>query len=339
MVTIHEVAARAGVSTATVSRALNGKSSVDPALAERVRKAARELGYQRNALARGLRRRKTAQWALVIADIQNPFFTAMARGVEDVAQAAGYSLLLCNSDEDRVKERQYLDVAVQDRVAGVILAPTSTETDTSLLVEHEIPVVAIDRPLRHARADTVLVGSREGARAATEHLLASGYQRPGCVTGPAGVQTADERLAGYYDALAAAGVTRPADDDADPWVRRCDFKVAGAHAAGGTLLDGPDRPDALFVASGLMVLGVLQAMRERGLRAGRDVGVVAFDDTPWTQLLDPPLSVIAQPVREVGRAAARLLLDRLRNGQEDRPARTVTLGTRLVVRDSSRRAS
>ena len=338
MVTIHEVAARAGVSTATVSRALNGKSSVDPALAERVREAARELGYQRNALARGLRRRKTAQWALVIADIENPFFTAMARGVEDVAQAAGYSVLLCNSDENRAKERQYLDVAVQDRVAGVILAPTSTETDASLLAEHEIPVVAIDRPLRHTPADTVLVGSREGARTAAEHLLASGYRRLGCVTGPAGVQTADERLAGYYDALAVAGLPRPGPGEDDPRVRRCDFKVAGARAAGAALLDGPDRPDALFVASGLMVLGVLQAMRERGLRAGRDVGLVAFDDTPWTPLLDPPLSVIAQPAREVGRVAARLLLDRLRSGQEKRPARTVTLGTELVVRASSRRA-
>ncbi|HEX2129995.1 MAG TPA: LacI family DNA-binding transcriptional regulator, partial [Actinophytocola sp.] len=147
MATISDVASLAGVSTATVSRALNGKSTVDPELAARVLAAARELGYQPNGPARNLRRQEAAVIALIISDVENPFFTAIARGVEDVAHTVGYSVVLCNADENTDKERRYVDVAIQERVAGVIMSPTSTATNVDLLINRGTPLVAVDRPL------------------------------------------------------------------------------------------------------------------------------------------------------------------------------------------------
>ncbi len=328
MATIHDVAVRAGVSTATVSRALNGKRTVDPALVDRVVTAARELAYEPNALARSLRRQETAIWALVISDIENPFFTSIARGVEDIAQSSGYSVVLCNSDSDPHKEREYLRVALQERVAGLVLSPTTTQTDVSKLAEHGIPMVAIDRPLGRPTADTVLIGSRDGARRATAHLLTQGYRHVACLTGREGAPGADERLAGYRDALQAAG--RPPSDAS---VRRANSRVNGGYVAAMELLTGPQPPDALFVASAPLAVGALEALANLGLRSGRDVGIVAFDDAPWTRLVDPPLSVVTQPAYEVGQAAAQLLLDRV-NGHAG-GVRTMTLGAELVVRGSS----
>lgn len=332
MATIHDVALRAGVSTATVSRALNGKSTVDPALAARVLAAARELDYQPNSLARNLRRQETAVWALIISDIENPFFTAVARGVEDVAQSAGYSVLLCNSDEAPTKESEYLRVAVQDRVAGVILSPTSSGTEITTLAEHRIPVVAIDRVLSSGGADSVLVDSRTGARLAVAHLIEQGYERIACITGPHDVSTAQDRLDGYADALRVAG--RPVEENL---ICYGDYKADSGRWATEHLLALTPRPDALFLANSQMAVGALNALRDGGVRVGRDVGVIAFDDAPWATLVDPPLSVVAQPPHEVGRVAATMLLDRVTGGSGQ--ARTTALGTTLIIRGSSVRSS
>ena len=330
MATISDVAARAGVSTATVSRALNGKSTVDPALAARALDAARELGYQPNGPARNLRRQEAAVVALIISDVENPFFTAIARGVEDVAHTVGLSVVLCNSDEDAEKERRYVDVAIQERAAGVIVSPTATATSVHALIQRGTPVVAVDRPLPGRESDTVLVDTRAAARQATTHLIEQGYARVGCVTGPSGVRTADDRLAGYRDALKAAGRRGSAG-----LVRRTEFKAAGAEKAAADLLDQDDRPDALLVANSAMAVGVLAALRSHGLGAGRDVGIVAFDDVPWAGLVDPPMTVVAQPAYEIGTVAAQLLLARM--ADNTRAATTTTLSARLVERGSSHR--
>ncbi|AXB43619.1 LacI family DNA-binding transcriptional regulator [Amycolatopsis albispora] len=328
MATISDVAARAGVSTATVSRALNGKSTVDPALAEKVREAAAYLGYQPNGLARNLRRQETAVLALVISDVENPFFTAIARGVEDVAQTAGYSVVLCNSDENAEKERRYLDVALQERVAGVVLSPTGGDTDVTQLLSRGTPVVAVDRPLNAVDGDQVLVNTRCAADEATRHLIEAGYRRIGCLTGPEGVRTADDRLAGYQSAIAASA-------QATTCYRRCELRTAHAKAAALDLLDEGDAPDALLIANSTMAIGVLEALRERGIRPGRDFGLVSFDDAPWAALLDPPLTVVAQPAYEIGSIAARLLLDRIADGS--RPPEARELAARLIERGSSHR--
>lgn len=322
MATISDVAKRAGVSTATVSRTLNGKSTVDPSLARRVRDAAAELGYHPNGLARNLRRQETAVLALIIADVENPFFTAIARGVEDVARKAGYSVVLCNSDEDPDKEQGYIDVALQERVAGVVLSPTDGSAGIERLRQRGTPVVAVDRPL--TECDQVLVDSRLAAQQATEHLLAAGYTRVGCVTGPTGVRTADDRLAGYRDALGERG----------PWLeRRAEYRASGGREAARALLG--EKPDALLVANSAMAIGVLEVLGEAKLRLGRDVGVIAFDDVPWATLIDPPLTVVKQPAGQIGTEAARLLLARINDPQ--RAPKAITLGAELIERGSTSR--
>jgi LacI family transcriptional regulator len=330
LATITDVAALAGVSTATVSRVLNGKATVDPELAARVLQAARTLDYQPNGVARNLRRQATAVWALIIADIDSPFFTAIARGAEDVAQRSGYLVMLCNSDEVVEKEQRYLRAAVTERVAGVILLPATPDTRVGMLLERGIPVVAIDRPLLHDPADTVLVGSYDGARQATAHLLEQGYERVACITGPRGVHTAEERAAGYQEALREAG--RPVEE---ALLRHADFRAAGGRAAMRALL--PARPDALLVTNNVMVVGVLEALREAGRRPGPDLGMVCFDDTPWANLLDPPLSTVNQPAYEIGQVAGELLAARIAAGQDPPQPRQVTLPTELRIRASSLR--
>ena len=330
MANISDVAALAGVSTATVSRALNGKATVDPELTARVLAAAEELGYRPNGPARNLRKQETAVLALIISDVENPFFTAIARGVEDVAHAAGYSLVLCNSDDEQAKEREYVDVALQERVAGVLLSPTGNAGTAELLEQHTIPVVAVDRPLPEGRSDTVLLNNRPAAEEATLHLAERGYRRIGCLPGPSGVLTADERLAGYRDGLRAAKLPSSA-----ALVRRSRFKADGARDSARSLLTQDEPPDAVLVANNVMAVGVLETLAELGLRPGRDVGVLAFDDAPWTTLLDPPLTVVAQPAYDMGAVAAQLLLDRLSNPGD---APTIqTLSANLVVRGSTTR--
>lgn len=330
MARISDVAARAGVSTATVSRALNGKSTVDRELVARVQQAAEELGYQPNGPARNLRRQEAAVVALIISDVENPFFTAIARGVEDVAHEVGYSVVLCNSDENAEKEKRYIDIAIQERVAGVILSPTGTTSSVGKLSARGTAFVAVDRPLPEQESDVVLVDTRLAAHQATAHLIAQGYQRIGCITGPLGVRTADDRLAGYRDALKSAKRR-----STTKLVRRTEYKAAGAHRAAQELLNQPEPPDALLVANSAMAVGVLRALHEHGSRPGRDVGLVAFDDAPWAELLDPPLTVVAQPAYEIGTVAARLLLARI--ADNTRPPTTTTLGARLIERASSHR--
>lgn len=330
MATINDVATRAGVSTATVSRALNGKSTVAPELAAKVMAAAGELDYRPNGLGRNLRKQAARVLALIISDVENPFFTAIARGVEDVAHAAGFSVVLCNSDDNPAKEGEYIEVALQERVAGVLLSSSGRGNSADRLREGRTPVVAIDRLLPHFFGDTVLVNNRLAAREATAHLAEQGYRRIGCVTGPSGVLTADERLAGYRDGLRAVGHAPSAS-----LVRRSEFKAVGANRAAHRLLAHPDPPDALLVANNAMVVGVLQKLAELGLRVGRDVGIVAFDDAPWATLLDPPLTVVAQPAYDIGKIAAQLLLDRIGGTRTD--GTTITLSAHLVVRASSSR--
>jgi len=327
VVKIVDVARAAGVSPATVSRALNNYPTVGPEYVKRVRAAAVELGYRPNSVARNLRRQKTDLLALIIPDVSNFFCTLITRGVEDVARAAGISVLLCNSDEDRAKEAKYLAVAEQERVAGVILSPHDESADISLLAAAGIPVVAIDRPLG-ARIDYVASDSYAGAVEATQHLLDQGWQRPGCCGGPEDVETARRRVAGYRAALKDSGV--------EPRVAIGAYDQEGGARAAGALLDRDDPPDALLVSNERMALGVLSELSTRGIRPGVDIGVLTFDDTPWAPLMTPPMTVIEQPAYEIGARAAQILIDRIRNGP-DFEVRHVELPTRLIVRRSSLR--
>jgi DNA-binding LacI/PurR family transcriptional regulator len=296
------VAERAGVSPATVSRVLNDSAVVGAAKRALVIEAIEELGYRPNRLASNFRRLQSEMIGVVVSDIENPHFTQMVRAVEDAAHARGYRVLLCNTDEDPAKQRDYLDVLAGERVAGVIISPTvGPAAGIGALLDHGIPVVAFDRLVRDRRADAVLAENAAGARAGTAHLVDCGHRRVGFVGGPPGVQTADERRAGYEQAIAESGL--------EPLVADGKFRTEGGRKAAGALLKRG--ASALLVANNLMTIGALQAIRERGLEIPSDVGIVSVDDPPWAELTDPPLTTLAQPVRDMAEAAVELLFQRI----------------------------
>jgi LacI family transcriptional regulator, galactose operon repressor len=330
MATIYDVAKRAGVSAATVSRVINGRNTVDAMLAERVQVAMRELDYRPNAVARNLRRSTSTLWAVIISDIGNPFFTSMVRGVEDVAQRNGYSVVLCNSDEDPAKEGRYVTAALAEQMAGVIISTTGQATHVKRLIDSNTAVVAIDREIKGTNVDTVLVDNEHGAQIATGHLIEAGYRRIACITGPRKLSTAAKRLRGYQRALRAHGF--PSNDEL---IRYADFREEGGYHAMAGLLDEGARPDAVFATNNLMTVGAVECLVDRGLDIPAQIGVVGFDDVPWAHLVRPSLTTLAQPTYELGRTAALLLTERI--AEPNRPTSTVTLRTQLHVRDSSKR--
>jgi LacI family transcriptional regulator len=323
---ITDVARIAGVSPATVSRVLNGSQNVNAGLAAKVGAAAAKLGYVPFSSARALRRQHARVWAAIVSDIENPFFTAVVRGIEDVARQNHHRLVLCNSDEDLEREAGYIDVAIAERMAGVVIAVASTrESSLKPLIDRHLPVVEIDRAAGRY-VDAVLVDNQLGAEEATRHLMENGGRRVACITGPARVQTATERLEGYRKAVAKAGFSNGQD-----LIRRADYKETGGHEAALSLLTSRNPPDALFIANNPMAAGALRAIRELGLSVPRDISLVAFDDSPWCSLVSPQLTVVAQPAYEIGRVAAELLA----TAGDKRTSRTIVLTPQLIVRESS----
>jgi LacI family transcriptional regulator len=318
--TIYEVAARAGVSPATVSRVFNG-ARVSPDKTSRVREAAAALEFIPNRAARALRRRNAEVIALVIPDIENPFFTELARGVGDVARESGYSVVLCNTDERTDLEAGFLQIALAENMAGVIIAPAADSTDLTPILQSNRPVVAVDRISRF-QVDGVTMWNREAGRGATEHLLAADYRRIACVTGPAEVDTATERAEGWRSAIrSATGI------DPDPGLLlHSTFRVDGGRQAMSALLRLPEPPDAVVAANNLLGVGILQVLHERRLEPPR-TGVAVVGSLPFTTMSPTAVTVVRLPVRQMGETAARLLIDRI-NGDTE-PPRTVVLRHRI----------
>lgn len=326
--TVRQVAALAGVSTATVSRALAGDARVRETLRRRVLDAASTLKYRPNRAARSLRIRRSLTVGVIIPDIQNSFFTGIVRGIENVLEAATFTFLLGNSDGRADRERIYLETLRSEGAAGFITVPSQDDPDLYReLHAAGLPVVTLDRAVPGLSVDHVTVTNQEGARGAVHHLITLGHRRIGYVGGPSHVNVARERLAGYEQALQEAGL--PVDRSI---IRAGDFQQAGGLTAAQALLDLSSPPTAMFVANNLMTLGAYEALHERGVRIPEEVAVVGFDDMPWATALRPPLTAVAQPTFELGAAAAQLLLARLDDPQ--RPFRRVVLETRLMIRGS-----
>ncbi|WP_433045270.1 LacI family DNA-binding transcriptional regulator [Dactylosporangium sp. CS-033363] len=318
--TIYEVAAKAGVSPATVSRVLNG-ARVSAESERLVRAAATELDFTPNRTARRLRGQRSAVIGLIIPDIENPFFTALARGVENRARAAGYSVVLCNTDEDPEREATYIDIALAEHMAGVILAPADDASDVSRLVASRRPVVAVDRSLARADVDAVTVDNRAGGRSAAESLFAAGFTRVACITGPSSVETAQLRMAGWRQAAARHAGPAYLED----LLRYADYRVDGGRQAMAELLALPEPPDAAVVANNLMAAGALDALHDAGL-APPGFGLAVFGDLPFASFGRRGIRVVDVPARELGETAATLLLERI--GGDAGPAKTVVLRTR-----------
>jgi len=327
---LEDVARAAGVSVATASRALNGQETVHPVLRRQVMAAARKVGYRPHALARGLRMQRTETVGIVIPTITNPHFTEAVQAAQDALAAAGYATIVSNAARDPQAERWDIQVLCAGRVDGLILSPTQTAAGQLLaLLPSHLPVVLMDRRIEGLPWDAVAVNVRKGAMAAVAHLVARGRHRIGFLTGPAGISTADEKLDGYRAGLREQGL---AFDPA--LVAPGDYTEAGGWLGTMQLLARRPAPEALIAANNLSAIGMVKAVRARGLRVPDDVALVGFDDTVWTQLVEPPLTVVAQPVATLGATAARLLLRRLA-GQAPPEPHHEYLEPALLVRASS----
>jgi DNA-binding LacI/PurR family transcriptional regulator len=311
---MKDVARRAGVSPATVSRVLNGAASVRPEYKEKVLRAIAESGYRPNRLASNLRRQKAEMIGVVVSDIENPHFTQMVRAVEDAAYREGYRVLLCNTDEDPEKQSSYLRMLAAERVLGVLLSPSDPAgEEIPELLDLGIPVVAFDRTVEDPRADAVTVDNRAGARLATERLLGLGHERVGFVGGPVNIETSAERRAGYEGAMRGAGFA--------PRSSLGGFRIEDGRTATEELLETGDLT-ALLIGNNLMTIGALEALKARGVRVPEEVALVAVDDPPWADLVEPPLTTLAQPVRRMADRAVELLLGGI-GGRRGEPRRVV----------------
>src|SRR5512138_1410893 len=271
-VTIRDVAKLAGVAPITVSRVVNRLSGVNQATRERVTKAIAELNYVPNAMAKSLRSRQTCTIALVLTDITNPFWTTIARGVEDTVAQKGYNVIFCNTDEDLEKETKYINVLLQRRVDGIIIAASSDDALPLLsLKRHNVPCVLIDRKINGFNADVVRSDSREGARLLTEHLINLGYCRIAMLAGPSKVFTSRERLAGYIDALQKNGI--PIDENL---IKEGMYEEDGGFHFVKELLECAPPPTAIVAANLSIAIGALRALHEAGIRVPEDMRVVCF---------------------------------------------------------------
>ncbi|GEK85729.1 LacI family transcriptional regulator [Microbacterium aerolatum] len=319
MSTIYDVAELAGVSPATVSRVFNGTSVSDEKVAA-VRDAAKRLNFTPNRAARTLRTQSSEVIALVIPDIENPYFTEMARGVEDVASKAGYSVVLCNSDAQLDKESTYLQIAIAEHMSGVIIATASEGSNLDPIIATGRPVVAVDRHTAYD-VDGVVMANRAAGTSATKDLIRAGYRRIAYIGGPAHIDTAAERAAGWQDAITADG--REIDDEL---LRFSTFRVDGGRAAMEELLALPEPPDAVVAGNNLIGVGAIQVLTEHGLTPPA-VGVAVIGSLPFTTLSPSAVTVVRLPARHMGVTAANMLLERIRG--DEQPARTVVLRNEL----------
>lgn len=326
--TIQDVARRAGVSIATVSRVLNRSSHpVRPEVRARVEAAARELGFRPSALARGLAGRETRTLALVVPDIANPYYPRLSRGAEDVANAHDYALIVCNTDHRADKLERYLHLLREKKVDGILLAGGGHEdpSDVAALAAAGLPLHAVGRhPLK---APSVRIDNVAAARAATEHVIGLKRRRVAYVGGPSHHTTFADRRRGYRQALAAAGLPlrRSLEIEAE-------LSPAGGEHAAEHLLRLRERPDAVFAANDNLAVGLIHRFRLAGVRVPDDVAVIGFDDIPLAPYLTPSLSSVAVPAYELGAAAAERLLRQLGGEAVDD---VLWLPTRVVPRAST----
>ena len=328
MAQIKDVARQAGVSVASVSRVMAGHAGVSEATRQRVLDAIQALDYRPDLAARRLRSRRTDTIGLIVSDIRNPFFTEISRAVEDVAYEQRMRVILGNADEDPEKEALYLDLMRDENVSGVILSPTLPTLARFRSSDYPFPVVLVDRCDRETAADAVVLDNVDSAYRLTTHLIEQGYRQIAFIYGTTSA-TGRQRHEGYVTAIAAHGL--------ETLAKAVPATIAAAQAAATELLSGQPLPEALVASNGLILLGLTEAVRAAQLRFPEQIALAGFDDLPWTRLVEPGITVIAQPTYDLGQAAIELLLQRIAHPAQS--IRRVVLRGELIERGSSAQRS
>lgn len=328
MVTIKDVAQVVGVSASTVSRALSGSTLVNDETKSRILEVATSLGYERNELARALVKGSSGAVGLVVPDITNPFFSDIARGVSEIAERAGYGVILCNTDDRADRELSYIRLLRRKRVDGLMICSARLDASPDLDVPASTPFILVSRLSADSAAPYVITDDRAGARLAVEHLLALGHQDIGFIGGPENVQSSRDRMDAYLEVLAEHQLLPQAE------LRRfAGFTQSSGREAGRIMLSASNRPTAIFAANDVTALGVLEVAEGMGLRIPEDLSLVGYDDISFASLPRIQLTTIAQPAVEMGQIAADWLFTAI-DGDRVPPLQR-TLIPRLIVRSTT----
>ncbi len=324
----------AGVSKSTVSRYLNGMyEHMGADTKERIAQVIAELDYRPNALARSLKQKRTHTVGAIVANILNPFSTSVIRGIEDTLKEAGFNLILCNADDDPVKERDYVNMLVDKQIDGLIINTTGCNNELIAQVNQNIPVVLIDRKASDIEIDTVTVDSAKGVRQAVDHMVALGHERIAMLTLPYDhVSPRLERVQAYQAALTAHGLFFR-----EEWLVQTSIEEQEILAKLQALLGsevGKDRPTSIFCANNMITMSVVKAIKKMGIAIPGEIAVLGFDDWEWAQLIEPPVTVVAQPVYDMGNKAAALLIKRLKGGRLAKKPIVIQFEPQLVKRKS-----
>lgn len=330
-VTLNDIAERAGVSVSTVSRVLNDKASkyrISSSTEAAILEAAKELNYRPNQIARGLRLKKTNTVGVIAPDISNPFFAYIIKRVQNIAHHLGYSIVVCNTDENLEQEIEHVNVLYRNRVDGLIAMPVGQVYDHyAEWFERGRPLVLLDRCFDALDASSVVVDNYTGSYEAVEYLVQFGHRRIAFIQGLPGTYTNNERLRGYREALRAHGI--PIDEDL---IVGGDFREENGYMEAKILLTSSHPPTAIFATSDLITLGVLKAVAEEGLEMPGDLSLIMFDDFDFAPYLKCPITAVRQPKEMMGEMAVKLLVEELKGERKD--GKRIVLKTTLVVRDS-----
>ena len=290
-----------------------------------------QLNYVPNILARSLRSKRTHTLALVLTDISNPFWTTVARGVEDAASEEGYNVIFCDTDESESKQNRYLETLIQKQVDGVLLVPASSkENPIELLLQQKVQVVVLDRRVQNMNADVVRGDSKGGAYQLVQLLIRLGHRRIAILSGPSGVSTADDRVAGYQCAMQEAGL-----ESEDQLIVNGEYSLESGYQMTRNLLAMKSHPTALFAGNNFIAIGALKALHDLGWSVPEEMSVVAFDDLPAAIVMDPFLTVAVQPAYEMGHLATQRLLGRL-DGQISDGVQEIVLPVSIIERRSTK---
>ena len=334
-ITIHDIASRAGVSLSTVSRVLNGKAKkyrISPKTEKNILQFAEELNYRPNKMAQGLRLKKSHTIGLVVPDISNPFFAYVTRVIQTKAYEMGYSLIVCNTNEDLEMEIEQIEVLKSKFIDGFIIMPVGTDYQhLDSLIRKKHPLVLLDRCFDALQTSSVVVDNYEGAYLATSFLIECGHKKIGIVQGLTGTYTNTERMRGYLDALQKNNIEANSS-----YIVGKDYRRESGYAETKRLLNLEDRPTAIFTTSDLITLGALQAISEDNYNVPDDISIVSFDDTDFAPFLFSPLTAVRQPKKLMGEIAVKLLIDAM-NDKIISEKKRIILNSQLIKRESVKR--
>jgi len=328
--TIKDVAKIAGVSKATVSRALGEYGYVKKETKRKVLNAAREIGYKPDVIARSMVTGHTRTIGLVVADIENPFFARLAHGINDTLTSEDYNLIVCGTNESIDEERKVIEGLTQKRIDGLIIAPTSSREGTHIseFFQNKLPVVLVDRVIEDVKFDAVCVKNTEGSYKAVWHLIQNGYKKIGFLSDSFAISSNAERLEGYKRALNDAGIELDMS-----LIREGIYTIESGYRESVSLLFNSNKPTAVFTANNFMTIGLLKAVKDMELIIPNDLAIISFDDMVWFDLISPTITAVAQPIYEIGQVAAQRLLIRI--GGDKQSPQVIRLSTKLIIRESS----